>query len=218
MKRAIILSNGNLSGLDRLKENIDKNDFIVCTDGSATFALENNIHPNLVIGDFDSTTASIFKKLKQKNINLIKYPMIKDKTDFELAVDFLLKKKFKEIIVFGILGDRLDQIIANINLLIKIQIENKDSMIKIIEGNQDLYILYKDIEISGKIGDLISIIPIDGDVIGITTTGLEYRLNNETLKYGLTRGISNILNQSKTKISVQKGHALVVHTFKKIMV
>ncbi len=218
MKRAVIFVNGNLSDLSRAKNIITKEDCLIATDGGVKYILKLGLIPQIIIGDFDSTPLSIQKKLKKmckglinQTPTLIKYPTKKDKTDFELAIDYCLEKKFKEIIILGILGDRIDHFIANIFLLAKIQTENKSIKIKIIEGKKEIYILDKKIVINGQIGDEVSIIPLNDKLEGVTTEGLYYRLIDHTLFFGSTKGISNVLTKNSAKIKVKNGVALVVH-------
>ena len=125
MKRAIIFVNGNLSDLSRAKKIISKEDYLIAADGGVKHILKLGLILRIVIGDLDSTPLSIQKKLEREKIEWIKYPRKKDRTDFELTIDYCLEKKFKEIIIFGIFGNRIDHFIANILLLSKIQTENK---------------------------------------------------------------------------------------------
>lgn len=209
MKRAVIFVNGNLSDLSQAKKNIKKTDFLIAADGGTNHIEKLRLTPNIVIGDMDSIKPELLKKYKSIN-----YPRKKDKTDFELAVDYCLKNKFLEIIIFGILGDRIDHVIANIFLITKIQTQNSKIKIKIIEGKKEIFVLNKKILIEGKIGDEVSIVPISEKLQGITTDGLYYRLIDDTLLFGSTRGISNVMNKTSAKISVVKGTALITHLVK----
>jgi thiamine pyrophosphokinase len=218
MKRVVIFVNGNLSDLSRAKKIINKQDYLIAADGGVKHILKLGLIPHVVIGDFDSTPLPLQKKLKKmckglinQTPTLIKYPTKKDKTDFELAIDYCLEKKFQEIIIFGILGDRIDHLLANIFLLTKIQTENKSIKIKIIEGNKEIYILNKKVIINGHIGDELSIIPLDNKLEGATADGLYYRLIDDTLSFGSTRGISNVFIKTSVTIIVNNGIALVVH-------
>ena len=218
MKRAVIFANGNLSDLSQAKNIITKEDYLIAADGGIKHILKLGLTPQIIIGDFDSTPLSLQKKLikmskEQKSLfpTMIKYPTKKDKTDFELAINFALEKKYHQIIIFGILGNRIDHSMANIFLLAKIQTENKLITVKIFEDNKEIYILNKEIIINGQIGDEVSIIPVSEKLEGVVTDGLEYQLNNETLFFGSTRGISNVLNKTSAKITVADGIALVVH-------
>lgn len=206
MNRAIIFVNGNLSDLSQAKKIIEKEDCLIAADGGAKHILKLGLIPNVIIGDMDSIDPDLLKKYKS-----IKYPRKKNATDFELVINYCLGKKFTEIIIFGILGDRIDHLIANIFLLAKVQTENQSIKIKIIEGKKEIYILNKEITINGKVGDEISIIPVSSKLEGITTDGLYYRLIDDTLLFGTTRGISNVMKQTQIKISVKKGVALVIH-------
>lgn len=210
MKQAVIFANGNLSDLSQAKNIITNEDCIICADGGVKHVLKLGLTPHAVIGDFDSISTSLQKKLARKKIELIKYPKKKDETDFELAINFALEKKCHQIIIFGILGDRIDHLMANIFLLAKIQTENESVKIKIFEGNKEIYILNKEIIINGQIGDEVSLIPISKMLQGVITDGLEYPLKNETLVFGSTRGVSNVMNKTLAKITISKGVALIV--------
>lgn len=211
MKCAVIFVNGNLSNIDQAKNIIEKDDCLIAADGAVEHIIKLGLIPSVIIGDMDSISPNLLEQSHLSPTILIKYPTKKDKTDFELVVDYCLESKFEEIIIFGILGDRIDHMIANILLLAKFQIKNPKSKIKIIEGKKEIYILNKKIELIGKIGDEVSIIPISQDIEGITTDGLYYRLIDDTLPFGSTRGISNVFNKNSIKIDVRKGTALVVH-------
>ncbi len=112
--------------------------------------------PDLIIGDFDS-----LKKIPP-NIPVIKYPEDKDFTDAELALQFCQNIKTKEVVLVGLLGRRLDHLIANLMSLSKYNF-------KIIEGNQEIFLCRDKLKIFGKKNDLISLIPLLGDCQGVTT-------------------------------------------------
>lgn len=206
MKRAIIFVNGNLSDLSQAKKIIKKNDYLIAADGGANSLKKLKLTPNIVIGDMDSIKPELLNKYKS-----IKYPTKKDKTDFELAIDYCLDKKFQEIIIFGILGDRIDHLLANILLIAKTQTENQTIKIKIIDDKKEIFILNKEIIINGKIGDEVSIIPVSEKLEGITTDGLSYRLIDDTLFFGSTRGVSNVMNKKMIKITSSTGIAVIEH-------
>jgi thiamine pyrophosphokinase len=61
-----------------------------------------------------------------------------------------------------------------------------------------------------KIGVRLSLIPLDEKVSGITITGCKYLLESGSLLRYKTRGISNIIEQEKAVITVEKGLLLYV--------
>lgn len=209
MKRAVIFVNGNLSDLSHAKKIIDKNDYLIAADGGAKHAFKLGLTPHVIIGDFDSIPKNLLKKFSKSE--LIRYPVKKNKTDFELAVDLCLERKYKEIIIFGLFGSRIDHMLSNIFLVAKKQKENKQLKVVIIESKKNIYLMNETIEIKGKVGDEISIVPLSDKLESIKTNGLEYKLDNESITYGSTRGISNVMSKPTAKITALKGVAVIEH-------
>src|SRR5690242_11093954 len=102
MKRAIIFLNGDLSNLSQAKSYINEADYIICADGGTRHALELNLKPNVIIGDFDSLSSELQKNLSGDYIEWVRYNTEKDQTDSELAIEFAIEKRFKTIILFGV--------------------------------------------------------------------------------------------------------------------
>lgn len=198
MNRAVIIGNGDVKDYRYLKEKIHDTDFIICADGGYNHASAMGIKPNVLLGDFDS--AEDYEKVADR----IEYPKRKDFTDGELAVMYAVEHGYNDVVLIAMTGDRLDHTIADILLLTKC----KNGVL--IDDNNEIYLLRDEIEISGRKGQTVSIIPINGNVQGISTTGLEYPLCDETLYFASSRGISNVMLDEKCKISIKKGMALVI--------
>ncbi len=211
MKRVIIFSNGNISDTSFAKTIIARDDFIICVDGGAKYALGENLIPNVLIGDMDSIEKRIYRLLIQKGTKIVRYPERKDKSDFELALDYALGKKAKKILIFGLFGDRIDHFLANILLLQKIRLENRSLEIIIYEGNKTIYFVDRKLELEGDINDKLSVVPLTG-IENITLKGLVYPLSNALLGIGTSLGISNIFKKKKVMISLEKGLVMAVHT------
>lgn len=212
MKKVIIFSNGSLGKIDKLITLINKKDFIICANGGTKHALNLNLIPHVVIGDFDSLDLSIQKQLADKRVKLIKYPKEKDKTDMELALDYTAKKNFKEVYIFGAFGSRLDHSLAN--LLMALQKKYQILNIFFIYNNQKIFLIKNKIVIKGNKGDLLSLIPLLGNCLINKSTGLKYNFYNETLFLGESRGISNVFIKNKVLIKIKKGLLLAIHNEK----
>ena len=63
----------------------------------------------------------------------------------------------------------------------------------------------------GRAGDRVSLIPNGSDAVGVTTTGLRWHLEDETLPIGSTRGISNAMDSPEASISIDDGTLLIIH-------
>lgn len=209
--KAIIFSNGEFN----INNNIDKffydKCFIVCCDGALNYLYEINITPNIIIGDLDSVNIDILNFYKEKKIKILKFPTKKDFTDTELALEYLIDNCFLDIIIFGALGKRLDHSLANIHLLFKALKHNIN--LSLVSNYEEVRLIDKNIVLSGKIGDVISLFPLSEEVSGIYTFGLEYPIINGTLSLGDVRGISNVFINNSIEISISSGFLLVILTF-----
>lgn len=209
INRAIIFSNGNLTDISQAASIIGESDFIICADGGVKSALKAGFSADVIIGDFDSYRPP---KGSGGRANLLRFPCKKDKTDFELATSFALAKKASEIVIFGLLGDRLDHLTANLMHLANIKMKRKSPEIKIIEGKTVGYLVREQISLAGKIGDELSIIPLIGGNLKVTKTeGLEYKPDGSKIGFGSTRGVSNVFRKDKVEIKTGVGVCLVFH-------
>ena len=67
-------------------------------------------------------------------------------------------------------------------------------------------------DLAGRIGDLVSLLPFGGDAGGVTTTGLRYPLQDEPLRLGPSRGLSNVRDAGDASIVLETGRILVAET------
>ncbi|MBI2430706.1 MAG: thiamine diphosphokinase [Candidatus Levybacteria bacterium] len=208
MKKAIIFLNGDRTDVSRIKNVIDDQTLVIGCDGGVKHAINLGITPHVILGDMDSISAQLKKTLEKKHVKFISFPTKKDNTDAELALLYAVKHGCSDIVITGMLGTRIDHMLATILMLSQKQFSKTN--IRIIEGNQNMYIVHKKIELTGKKGDTVSIIPIINSH-GLTTKNLAYKLSNATLSFGTTRGISNMLIENKAEIFLKKGMLLVVH-------
>jgi len=206
VKRAIIFYNGDLADLTQAKKYIHPGDFIICADGGVRHAFTLGLQPNIVIGDFDSSSENLQQQITDQSIKTIKYKTDKDETDSELAINYAIEQGYETIIVFGLLGTRLDHLLTNIFYL-----ANKNADIMIIEGKQEIRVTQKALVINGSVGDLVSLLPLLGDVKNVSTEGLQYKLTGADLRFGYSFGLSDVMTEESAKISFEKGTLLVIH-------
>lgn len=111
--KTIIICNGDFSKNSISKALIKNADRIICCDGAADTAIENNIIPNIIIGDGDSISDSIKKEYSDRFIQ------IKDQenNDLSKAVNYCQEQNIQNIAILGLTGKRDDHTIANISLL-----------------------------------------------------------------------------------------------------
>ena len=164
--------------------------------------------PDVIIGDFDSLTETQYQRYEKLGAKIIKYPVEKDETDGELALQYCQERGFNNIIIIGFAGGRLDQQLANIFLLEYAFRKGITALIK--EPGLEMGIIEKEKVFLQKIGAGLSLIPLDEKVFGVTITGCKYSLESGSLLRYKTRGISNIIEQGKAVITVENGLLLYV--------
>ena len=210
--RVIIFVNGQFHQPEAVRALLCPDDYVIAVNGGTHHALSVEVVPHVIIGDLDSLGLAEEARVKSVRANIFRFPSRKDETDLELALMHAIEKGANEILLFAALGGRLDQSFGNVCLLTLPELQGID--VRIIEGNQMAFLIRDSAQISGNPGDIVSILPIGGDAIGITNDGLEWPLDNATLPLGTTRGISNVLVGKQAHISVRQGMLLCVVTRK----
>ena len=205
--KALVVSNGVINDSNWLKEIRKKFDFVLCADGGCNHCIKASIIPDLVIGDLDSISPRTLDRILENKIPIEKFPVKKNATDTELAMDFLISKGIKDITFVGVTGSRMDHTLANIFLLKRLY--QKGCRGKIVDEKNTIYLVDKELAILKKEGYYISIIPLMNPGINISLDGFEYELDQANISFGSTLGISNKITEEKGYIKVHKGICLV---------
>jgi thiamine pyrophosphokinase len=208
-KQSCIFLNGEYANQEPQIAQVRPDSLVIGVDGGARYLSSTTLMPQLVIGDMDSLPVADLARLEARGIRVLRHPPEKDETDFELALDHAIRQGCNQILVFGALGGRTDQLMANILLPL---IYMDKARIILIRGLEELFYIKSRETIHGSPGDTLSLLPLAGDVSGIRTTGLRYPLESETLIFGKSRGISNELTNPEATISVSSGILLCIHT------
>ena len=156
-----------------------------------------------VVGDFDSLGKA------PKDQKIIELEVEKNFTDGERAVRYAKECGATEIVIYGAYGGKIEHVLGNIALLkiatdlgLKAVIKDRESVTRLISGN---------IEIVAEKGSTLSLIPYGGDCTVKDSKGLYYPLKNLTLTCADTRGISNVVTESKVALDVVKGRMLAIY-------
>ncbi len=203
----IIIASGALKRHDYFTRLIHKADLVVCADGGARHLRRMNMIPHVAIGDFDSIDTKSRLFLETHHVPIITHPRDKDATDTELAVQWAMEKGATGLTLMGVTGTRLDHTLANI-LLLK-SIGETGIKCRIVDDNNEIYIVTERIELHGNPGDLVSLIPLTETVKGVTITGVDFPLDNAEIPMGSSLGISNRFSGTQAQISIKNGMAVV---------
>lgn len=208
--RAVIFANGTFTEPEQVRELLRADDLIVAVDGGTRHAWEAGLDPQLVIGDLDSLTREEQERLRVSGAKMSSYPPRKDRTDLELALLHAVSEGVQEIVVLAAVGGRLDQTIANLLLLTLPELD--DCSVRVLHEGQIAFVIRDEGVVEGQPGDTVSLIPVGGDAVGVTTRGLEWPLEDDTLHFGPARGVSNVLTAEQAHVCVRQGLLLCVVT------
>ena len=203
--RAVIFANGPLSYPDRARALILPDDWVIAADGGARHCLKLGLKPAVIVGDVDSLHESELGTLRSQGSKLVRYPHNKDQTDLELALRHVLASGASEILIFGGVGDRWDQTLAN--LLLPVLPDMPKTRIWLVDGPFRATVIRSggSLQLDGQPGDIVSLVPLGGTALGVTTTGLEYPLTDEPLAFGSTLGISNSMLGNSASVELEIG-------------
>ncbi len=179
---------------------------IIAADSGIDRAAEVDLEVDIGIGDFDSVSGQGYLRAEAAGVDLIRYPANKNATDLELAMVHAMSLDPDRLVVTALAGGRFDHLIANVLLLGDQRFSSVE--IDAFVGDQRLSIINDRRVLTGQIGSLVSLLPLGGPAVGITTIGLEYGLDNETLVAGSPRGMSNVLVGPLAVVSLLSGTLL----------
>ncbi|MFC2052777.1 thiamine diphosphokinase [Chloroflexota bacterium] len=202
--RVIVAANGVMHSHFTL----EGDDVLIAADGGLRHCLDLGLQPAIVIGDLDSIDEGDLDTLEPSDTQILRYPTQKDFTDLELALQHALKLGADEIVIVAALGARWDQTISNLLLPASFP----SVKIHLMDGSQEIHYVRagEKLEIHGRPGDLVSLIPLADNARGVTTEHLEYPLRGGELTFGSTRGISNVLLEETGTISINSGLLLCI--------
>ncbi len=194
-----VLASGPAVDIGIALRNADPADVVIAADGGTLLADQLGITPSLIIGDLDSTPSDLVTMYSDSGVEIRRYDHnTKWETDTELALLAALDFSPKRIFVLGAIGGRLDHSLANVLLLTHPKFASRD--VHILDGNNELF-LAKPMEwndIKGQIDDIVSLLPLGVAAEAVTTRGLQWPLDRETIIAGKARGVSNRISEPAT--------------------
>jgi len=205
---ALIFANGELQAPADWQARAAKAGLIIAADGGAAHCRALGLLPNVLIGDLDSLSPALNSELETQGVRFVTHPVRKDQTDFELAVLHAKQAGAVEITVLAGLGRRWDHSLAN--LLLAAQPQFAQLQITFLQGEQRLHILRGANKLAAKAGERVSLLPLAGDAVGVSTRGLSYALHGETLQFGSSRGVSNVAEIDFAEVNIEQGILLCV--------
>ena len=184
------------------------NAYVIAADSGidVAFALDQRI--DAAIGDFDSVSPAGLAHAERIGVALERRPEAKEATDLELALDAAIAGSPDRILVIASPHGRLDHLLSS--LLVLGSERYASAQLEAIVGEASVNVIRGVRTIKGRVGELLSLHPIDGPAEGVTTSGLVYPLFQETLEPGSSRGVSNVFAEEHATIALERGVLLAI--------
>jgi thiamine pyrophosphokinase len=225
LARALVLADGtppSRNGLDVAWPGWDDAiGYVVAADGGARLAVDLGLKLDRWVGDGDSIDPEALAELRRQGVPIDLVRQDKDESDTELALLAAVAVAGDVTILGALGGRRIDHSIANLGLLAhpaladhRVRLLDDRSRVTLLQGGHDGHVPNGQAthRLDGREGDLVSLLPMGERVEGVTTTGLEYALRDETLAVGPARGLSNVRLAGQASVTIRSGRLLIVET------
>jgi thiamine pyrophosphokinase len=183
---ALIIANGAACSNELMGQLLEWNPYVVVLDGAIQRVAELGIKIDVLLGDFDSYSAILQESIPGMPVEVVHTPD-QNKTDLQKGIEFLISKKYEAVNIIWGTGRRADHNLSNITDIVRYRLQIN---IVVIDDYSRIFQLPPKFEKWYTKGTPLSIMPV-GEVHGITTSGLTYNMQHDSLRIGYRTSSSN---------------------------
>lgn len=201
---------GGLPILRSIAKQLPRYDFVIAADSGLHAAIDLGLRVSVVVGDMDSVDPAVLAAAEATGSHIERVPHDKENTDTELALLAAVARGARRIFVLTGGGGRLDH---QLGVLATMQHPAlRDCEVQALWDTARLHLVRGpgSLTIEGSVGSVAGLATGGGEASGISTSGLRWALDDESLSAHSTRGISNQMTESHATISVSSGNLFVV--------
>jgi len=183
-------------------------DLVIAADGGLGHARDLGVDVDVVVGDLDSVTSADLAAARSRGTTVQEHSPDKDATDLELALDAALARGATRLTVAGIAGGRADHHLANVLLLAHDRY--RDLEVDGLWGGDLLAVVRDSRRLTVDAGAVVTLLPVGGPALGVSTEGLRWPLSDDTLVAGTTWGVSNVALRTEVTVQVRSGVVVAI--------
>ncbi|NQV44112.1 MAG: thiamine diphosphokinase [Rhodospirillales bacterium] len=204
MSRFTLLLGGPVSVTERLRRQI-ADSRVIAADSGMRHAGPMDLDVELWLGDFDSSSDEL--RSQHAHIPSQSFPVAKDSTDGELAMDVALERGATELVLIGALGgDRSDHALCH--LMAALDLAARGIPVLATNGTEEAYpLLPGNLDLDLPHGSGFSVLAFD-QLTGLSMRGLEWPLDDHTVEPGSSLTLSNQVT-GPVKINLKSGRAII---------
>lgn len=206
---AVVVAGGGAPSIGRADlGELGASPLVVAADSGLEHARGLGLAVDRVVGDMDSVDPAVLDEAVAAGTFVDRYPEAKDATDLDLALEVAIGAEPSRVVVVTGSGDRFDHMLA---VALSVAAPRwAPAAIEAWIGPAHLWVVRGRVSLPGRPGDQVSLLPVHGRVVGVTTSGLLYPLDDEDLDAGTTHGVSNEWAAEVATVQVRSGVLLAV--------
>ena len=178
-------------------------DCVIAADRGYDAAVAHGIEVDAVVGDFDSRGEA------PDHPNVIGLNVRKDDTDVEHSMNVALGMGYRDFVVYGAVGGKLDHTVGNIAVA---ELAANSGGRAVFVGDDSSFTVIKDSSYSfdERESGRISVFSLSEVSRSVSVRGLSYGLDGAELKRAATLGVSNEFIGEPAEICVGDGTLLII--------
>lgn len=206
METVLIFAGGDADATP-LADELPVAELVIAADSGYDLAVSQGFPVDVLVGDLDSIRTPLEEI--PRHVLVDRHPVDKDSTDLELALERVMDDLPSRVVVVGGAWGRIDHELAIAALLCSSRWQEIEE-IDWVTGRGRAHVVRGRRILHGDVGDMVTLIPMGGPVRGLTTRGLKWDLDGDSLYPGTSRGVSNELTGPVADIRVEEGCLLAV--------
>ena len=206
-RRAVVIAGGEIISYERVRSFLKPEDYYIFCDSGLFHKEGLNVEPDLIIGDFDS------HEKVDTGSEIITLPEMKDDPDSLSGVKLALKRGFKDFLLLGMTGRRMDHTLCNLYLLSYIKSHHGKALI--VDDWSEMEVVEKEEVFISDSYAYFSLIAWKGKCEGVNIENALYPLSSAVIEPEYQYGISNEPLKGGSRVWVEKGSLLLIKDWRK---
>ncbi|MCQ2563817.1 MAG: thiamine diphosphokinase [Mogibacterium sp.] len=200
--RCVIVGGAKIRDYERARSYLRSDDYVIYCDSGLSHMEGLGVEPSLIVGDFDSYDDP------HLDVETITLPVAKDDTDTVYAMREGIRRGYKEFLLLGAIGSRLDHTLVNAYILTSL--ENRGCHGIIIDDYSEIEIVSSMAAVADSY-PFFSLVAMEGDAHGVTIRNAKFEIEDAVIGPDYQYATSNELLQGKTaEITVKDGRLLLI--------
>ncbi len=211
MTLCVVIVLGGEQPDQRVQAYVPNDAWVIAADAGVDHAVALGLTVDLAIGDMDSVSLVGLAHLQQERIPTERHRPDKDASDGELALHAAMRLQPDRIVLIcGGGNDRLDHLLITMAMLTSPDLTG--AQVEAWVGAAHVRVLRDDeaVQWAGSSGQTVTLLAVNGPAIGVSTVGLLFALDDESLQPWSSRGLSNESLDGPAEVSLRRGLLLVV--------